>query len=66
MGRPGNRDVGTDTKRKAGRSEWLEKVKVAENMFCYSIQYAAFHLSMGGRNPTHDRKRVGKLTLDAV
>ena len=38
MGRPGDRDVRTDNKREAGRSEWLEKVKVAENMFCYSTQ----------------------------
>ena len=37
-GQAGSCDVGTDTKRKAGRSEWLEKVEVAENMFCYSTQ----------------------------
>ena len=34
--------------------------------YIYIFTYVAFHSSTGGRNPTHDRERVGKLTLDAV
>ena len=55
-----------ERERESGDEKVVYAVAVQLSIYIYIFTYVAFNSSMGGRNPTHDREREGKLTLDAV